>query len=86
MVKVKNKLQWSAVAAFAGLIVIIMIVNKAKGRQVMKARKVLSARSWAHQKMVNPIARAQMDRLSGTTRYSRDFLSGRSMGAHPHIA
>lgn len=81
-----NRLQWSAVFAFAGLIAAVFVLNKVKGRQVLKARRILSARRIAYQGRVNPIARRKWDEMSGKSRYSRDFLSGRTMGAHLHVA
>jgi enhancing lycopene biosynthesis protein 2 len=84
--KIKNKLQWSAVLAFAGLIAAVAVINRMKGKQVFRARRVLNARRRAYHGRVNPFSRREWDRMSGTSRYSRDFLSGRTMGTHPHLA
>ena len=98
--KVKNKLQWSAVLAFAGLIAGVAILNKVKGRKVMISRRAMNARDFAMQRRLNTLAkskttnglffdprlRRRFDEASGTSRYSRDFLSGRTMGAHLHVA
>ena len=87
-----------AIIVFAVMIVAILVVNRVKGRQVLRARAIRRARRagvrnayrsvplYAYKGIANPNWRRQWDQMSGSSRFSRDGLQGRKMGMHLHTA
>jgi len=93
-----------AIIVFGVMIAGIMGLNYAKGRRVLRARRLTAYAAARHGVIpigtgtkgkrkrsvpldnLNPAWRRQWDTMSGSSRFSRDMLQGRKLGAHLHQA